>query len=83
MSSLPCQVAEKSASLQLSPRLGQSLCEGDVYEHSAPARPCRSSGRPLRRLRLLGISGGGCSLLHLAPPLQAAGCVCVCVWSKT
>ena len=73
MASLPRQAAGKGAHLQLSPHLGQSPCEGDVYEHSIPARLCRSNGRPSRRLRLLGISRGGCSLLRPPPPRLAAG----------
>jgi len=37
---------------QMSPCLGQSLCAGDGYEHSVPARPCRSTVRPGRHVRL-------------------------------
>ena len=61
MSSLPRQAAEKGAPLQLSPRLGQSLCEGDAY--SVPARLCCSTERPSRRLRLLSISSVGLNIV--------------------
>ena len=38
---LPCKRRATGALLQLHPRLGQSLCVGDGYEHSVSARPCR------------------------------------------
>ena len=37
---------------QLFPRLGQSLCVGDGYEHSGPAWPCHSTVRPSGHNRL-------------------------------
>ena len=37
--------------LQMSPRLGQSLCARDGYEHSVRARPCCSTVRPKRHVQ--------------------------------
>ena len=66
---LPCEGRAASALLQMSPRLGQSLCAGDGYEHSVPAWPCRSTeGRPEGHVHLfgatvLGRGGGGCHII--------------------
>ena len=53
-----------------------------MYEHSIPARPCRSTGRPSRRLRLLGISKGRVlpPALPSLPPAARLAVLCVCMW---
>ena len=63
---LPCKRQAAGAPLQMIPRRGQSLCGGDGYEHSVPARPCRSTVRPQGHVRVFGAT---CMCAH----------VCACV----
>ena len=76
---LPCGGRAAGAPPQMSPHLGQSLCAGDGYEHSVPARPCVcGGGGGGTRPRYLIVCGGGgrcssCGTVHCRCGTRAAG----------
>ena len=67
---LTCKGLPTGALPQLHPRLGQSLCAGDGYEHSVPVQPCHSTRRPTGHKCVCG-GGGGANHTHTHTHLEA------------